>query len=38
MERSFKKEVQALKLGDGATFRGEGASKEISCRGGAPIA
>jgi len=24
MERSFKKEVQALKLGDGATFRGEG--------------
>ncbi len=24
MERSFKKEVQALKLGDGETFRGEG--------------
>jgi indolepyruvate ferredoxin oxidoreductase, alpha subunit len=24
MERSFKKEVEALKLGDGATFRGEG--------------
>jgi indolepyruvate ferredoxin oxidoreductase alpha subunit len=24
MERSFKKEVQALKLGDGGTFRGEG--------------
>jgi indolepyruvate ferredoxin oxidoreductase, alpha subunit len=24
MERSFKKEVQALKLGDGQTFRGEG--------------
>ena len=24
MERSFKKEVQALKLGDGDTFRGEG--------------
>ena len=22
MERSFKKEVQALKLGDGETFRG----------------
>src|SRR5512142_1344262 len=24
MERSFKKEVEALRLGDGATFRGEG--------------
>src|SRR5216683_7815353 len=24
MERSFKKEVEALKLGDGETFRGEG--------------
>ena len=24
MERSFKKEVQALKLGDGETFHGEG--------------
>lgn len=24
MERSFKKEIQALKLGDGETFRGEG--------------
>ena len=24
MERSFNKEVQALKLGDGETFRGEG--------------
>ena len=24
MERSFKKEVQALRLGDGETFRGEG--------------
>src|SRR5438046_6213369 len=24
MERSFKKEVQALKIGDGETFRGEG--------------
>src|SRR5262245_61344842 len=24
MERSFKKEVQALRLGEGATFRGEG--------------
>jgi indolepyruvate ferredoxin oxidoreductase alpha subunit len=24
MERSFKKEVQALKLGEGETFRGEG--------------
>src|ERR1700741_5533875 len=24
MERSFKKEVQALKLGEGDTFRGEG--------------
>ena len=24
MERSFKKEVQALKLGDGEIFRGEG--------------
>jgi TPP-dependent indolepyruvate ferredoxin oxidoreductase alpha subunit len=24
MERSFRKEVQALKLGDGETFRGEG--------------
>ena len=24
MERSFKKEVQALKLGNGETFRGEG--------------
>jgi len=26
MERSFKKEVQALKLGDGETFRGRGQS------------
>jgi len=24
MERSFKKEIQALKLGAGETFRGEG--------------
>ena len=24
MERSFKKEVEALRLGDGGTFRGEG--------------
>ena len=24
MERSFKKEVEALRLGDSATFRGEG--------------
>ena len=24
MERSFKKEVEALRLGDGETFRGEG--------------
>jgi hypothetical protein len=24
LERSFKKEVEALKLGDGKTFRGEG--------------
>ena len=24
MERSFKKEVQALRLGEGETFRGEG--------------
>ena len=24
MERSFKKEVEALKLGDGEIFRGEG--------------
>jgi len=24
MERSFKKEVETLKLGDGKTFRGEG--------------
>src|ERR1700719_4839328 len=24
MERSFKKEIEALKLGDGSVFRGEG--------------
>ena len=29
MERSFKKEVDALRLGDGETFRGEGILERI---------
>ena len=37
MERSFKKEVQALKLGDGETFRGEGYRREAWFRGEAPL-